>query len=201
MVKHRLFSKSLKPKFNFSLSSVNSNSLSNIDNSAFSINNSFKPFSFKISSNSQISNNKFPKKNISSCFNDNSLSSFNLSKNNENKYGFNESIFLLDSLYNDSQKINKKIISDNSSSKFQKKQKSSFIYKCGKSYTRKESLQKHIFYTHSGYKGKYCNLCGKVVKRFNGHLRLCKLKHELNKKFIINNKNQISDNNQNTNNN
>ena len=201
MVKYRLLSKSLKPKYIFPLSSINSNSLSYVGKSAFSNNSSFQPFRFKISYNSQITNNKLPKKNISSYINDSSFSSLSLFKKNENKYGFNESIFLLNSLYSDNQKINKKINSDHSSSNLRKKQKSSLICKCGKSFTRKESLQKHIFYTHSGYKGKYCSLCGKLVKRFNDHLRLCKLKHELNKKFIINNKNQICDNIQNTNNN
>ena len=75
MVKHVLFSKSLKPKCIFSLASVNLNSLSNMGKSVFSINNSFKPFRYKISYNSQISDNKVvPKKNISSYINDSSFS-------------------------------------------------------------------------------------------------------------------------------
>lgn len=196
MVKYRFFSKSLKPKYFFSSSSINSNSLSQKDKSFFSNNNFLAPFQLNISSNGQLCHNNIPHKK-SSCFkSDKSSSSFSPFKNNENSYGFNESLFLINSLNINNTEIKKKILYDNSPSKFRKKQKKTFTCKCGKSYKRNEYLQKHIFYTHSGYKGKVCNLCGKFIKRFRDHLRLCKMKHTLNKKFIIK-KNQIHDTNKN----
>ena len=74
----------------------------------------------------------------------------------------------------------------NKASKLKKK---TFICNtCLNNFTRKEHLQKYNYYKHSGYDGTVCHIYGKTFKRIKDHINYCKLKNDILKKRITNNK-------------
>ena len=73
----------------------------------------------------------------------------------------------------------RKNIKEIKSSKNSKKIKF-FCEECKKDYKRKEYLSKHLFFKHSNFKGIICPYCSKNIKYFHEHIKLCKLKHEIN---------------------
>ena len=52
---------------------------------------------------------------------------------------------------------------------------------CSKKYKRKEYLKKHVFFSHSNYKGMNCIYCGKHIIRITDHIKICQLKSKINK--------------------
>lgn len=88
-----------------------------------------------------------------------------------------------------SKSINFNVKSNSYNNKASKLKKKTFIcHICMKNFTRKEHLQKHNYHKHSGYTGTICNICGKTIKRIKDHINYCKLKNNILKKRITNNK-------------